>query len=1515
MQKPKRWHLFLILAVIFLTIYNILPTVFYYSKPLSKEVAPKQAEKISKSIAKRVNSLENESVKWLHSYCKLLKIKPLSIKVVNNTPDQININFTKVADAAKIRKYIPRAGALIPFMPAQLSLSPRDNSSNKEVIIQRQIPIRFNENELKNYFQYTTKITKDNKLAPFYQEILFDRVTQMALAIGGVSENSIFVSSIIEDQNNQASNDLIYTLANEINEFHGIFKNQNSILNRYYASFSQILINNKQGSINSLISEFSKARDQIKVEKINIAEEEKKAKEQESFIENNTWQRKELLDKKEIALITAENILKNNVSKFANGQIPWEYKSTISALNEEYRKESSNDSVLSLDVDNKNTFIKEITIDWMNDKVSFFMHDDVLNYLSKTSAENKHLVEQMIINEIAKISKKTEEKISVQGQAYVVNLNALTNSKSVLTLKLTEIAKVQANQIKTTLEKDWNPSHPEMQKDNFPIYDYETYLSLPSSQKQLCLVIFIPAIHSSVAPVGMHDNSIYVIAKGLERIMQKYQTHSNSEMGQTLLDDFKNLNALLRQYGFLGFSGSSLKLQSEFSNDFIFENSNYYQSILKASRENFQTNGSKKFATLEFTNLEQRILTENQIDNSIQEDLLKWKDDYNTQKVSLNSENKFDVPAPTKNPLLSNLLLSSKKYFRGDDRKILHWGLDLSGGKTVQIELRDKSNKIVSNEADLKQGVNELYNRVNKMGVSEVTIRTQGSNIVLDFPGSQGLSASELVKASTMYFNIVNEKFTPHNRDLSDHINKFLQDIWNEALVTNRKDIDSINLIAWKHLYGDSLSGDIVKPRTEAAKILYDNGLRFSSPFDGQISSVFNDSLSKIAIFRGSDYKNWQGQTHPLIIVFNNYALEGSNLTNIRSSYDPSRGNYLSFEITGSAKNNEGMKINPREDLYAWSSKFSQEKITGTHLERYGNGQGWRMAVILNGSIISSPALRVPLRESAMIEGSFSLREINQLVSDLKAGSLTFTPKILSEKNVSPELGHQEKVKGIAATIVSLLLVVSAMVSYYRFAGIVASIAVLFNLIIMWATLQNMQATLTLAGIAGVILTVGMAVDANVLVFERIKEEFAISKRLTSALHTGYKKAFTAILDSNVTTIIAALILLHFDAGPIKGFAVTLIIGIISSMFSSLFMTRFFFSKWVQNPKHKELKMSNLIKSTTFNFLSKAKYVITFSAIIIVAGIVTFSLNPKNIFGLDFTGGFTISLEVEPIEGNNYRQLVEQALVKKGAAAQDFQTRELNPSNHLKIMLGTIMEKEGHPFYNMPIEVDNVGTYKYESNPRINWIVKALEESNIKMSPKTLKTLDSNWTAMSGQMSDSMRNNAIIGLSLALLCILIYITIRFEFKFAFSAMLCLIHDVIISLATIALLNALKLPIQIDLHTIAALMTIIGYSLNDTIIIFDRIREDLKQKRKSTYRDIVNEALNTTLSRTTITSLTTLLALTALVALGGSTIFSFALVMTIGVIFGTLSSLFIASPLMLFFHKYELKKQQKISAKQ
>lgn len=1513
MEKQKRWQLYLILAVIVLTLYNIFPTIIYYSKPLKSPVDQKMAENVAEGIVTRVDSLEEQSQDWLRSFSKLLGIKPVSIELKKDDPGLYEVVFANPQDADIFKRFLPRAGAMIPFVPAQLNLYPEAQSDATKVLVSRQIDIHLDSKEINKLFHFSYKQEPNGSIAPLYRDIVYDRATQLALGFGGPSSTAMQLAAIAENKTDPQYDSLVLSVAKELLDVENTFGKNSPIAKRYYATFAQNTTPASESLIQTYIGRAEALKTSLTAQK-EALEAEQKAN--TGLTDSSKEQRIVLLEKQRQALESAVSLLQKNAAQFKSPAAPFTEDTVKAALEKSASVIDLNDKLQVLNLGNRNPFVQALVIDWRNDKIAlkFYPDVDIIRFSeekSETSNFVKDKLNQYLINNIARVSQLSDEKISPDDDGFAIVLNKLTNTQSVLTLDLGYLAGKESDKLANQLQSLWQPKQSDLAPAAYPVMTYEQYKNLKSEDQKLGLVVYAPAIYEEAPPAGFRKGSIYVIARSLDSIKQKYHQTASGTGDKQILDDIAQLQNILQQRGYIGYPGSSFGIDPAYRKDYIFELDDYYSNLLKASREDFQVQGSKRYAVLDFTDVEQRILALNKIDDSMQEDLLKWKEAYSVAQVDINATSKYLVPAPTENPYWENFKLSLVKYFRGDDRKILKWGLDLSGGKTVRIGLRDHNNHEVTNPDDLRQAVNELYTRINNMGVSERTIHIEGNNIVLDFPGSQNISASDLVKASAMYFHIVNEKFAPNNPALRDSVSQFLQEVWNEAVVTNRKDMESINMIAYQHLGGDATMQEMqMHPRSDAAKILYDNGLRLANPKTASVSSAYNDTLSSVGMMRGDDFAEWDGQPNPLIIIFHNYALEGSSLTNIQVGYDPSQGNTLSFGVKSSYDSADKAGGSPRDDFYAWTSQFAEDKITGTLKEEYSQGHGWRMAVVLNGTIITKPSLRSSLRDGGSISGRFSQREVSQLAADLKAGSLSFTPRILSEENVSPELGQEERKQGIVAALVALVLVVVAMVGYYHFAGIVASCAVLFNILIMWGVLQNLGAALTLPGIAGIVLTIGMAVDANVLVFERIREEFSASGRIASAIQAGYRKAFSAIVDSNITTIIAAIILIQFDSGPIKGFAVTLIIGIISSMFTALFMTRYFFAGWVQNPEHKSLTMSQFIGRTKFDFLGQWKKALVISLILMVIGTYFFVAQRKTLFGMDFTGGYSLNVElVQNPEISSYRMKAINALLDHGATSNDVQVRELSMPNHLRIQLAMGIEEKGHPFYQMPERVEGKSPYEYQHNPRITWVVNALKDAGLEVLPSQLEHLDDSWTVISGQLSDAMRNNALIGLTIALLCILLYITIRFEFKFAIAAVIGLIHDVIITVGILAFFHKLGLPVQIDLQVIGAIMTIIGYSLNDTIIVFDRIREDLHIMRKMKFHDIINHALNVTLSRTIMTSGTTLLVLLALVLLGGKSIFAFSLVMTIGVIVGTASSLFIAAPVLLYFHNREEQKEE------
>ncbi len=1494
MEKLKRWHLALIVAVVVLTVYNVLPTIIYYSKPLSKPIDQKQALAVASQSFKRVNQLQDDSVNWVHSFSKNLGIKPKSVKVVDDNPQLIEVALHNSEQAKVFKSYLPRAGSLVSFVPSQLSLAPVVHDTPNTVFVERKIGFVANPNEIEKFISFVPKKTND-QISPDYRDLIHDRCAQLALGLAGSTPEAELIAALPQVDSNTSLDVELLELAQNIVIYPKYFGEDSLITKRYLQRLSQVRSWSEKSTSNLL-----KAFHKLAV---------KQASDIES-LKTNEIEKKEVLSRGRETILQALQILERQQGKL---------KSSSAPLSIEDIHQKLKDQPLVV-LGNNNPFIHSIRIDWEKETLFLSLHPDLVQLqTSLTQDENmqvqKERLKQLIINEIAYISQASNEEITPrETNGFEVQLEHLTNSTGMLKLDLAYIAQNEVQKLKDKISKYWNPQSPEFANNAFPVWDTETYRSLDPSEKKFGLLLYAPVADQQKTPKGFDNSSIYVIAKGLHPIIQKYQQWANLEEAEVFKEEFVALQNIFRQNGYqFSYPADAPKFDLSFQGDFIFENPSYYSDVLAATREDFTVSGSKRYATLEFTNTEQRLATLNRIEGEVHEELLKWKDDYQAAKVDIfDKQAIFFIPPPTKNIYLNNLKLSVKEYFRGDHRKVLKWGLDLSGGKSILIGLKDLNNRPITSKEDLAEGANELTQRVNKMGLSEVDIRVEGNNIALDFPSSQGLSATELIKGSTMSFHVVNEKFASKNSPFYAPMQKFLQEVWNEAVITHQKDAESIQSIAWRHL-GGSLDSTTLSPRSEHAKELVKNGFMLPSPKEMQRGFDAENTVSSIGVYRGQDYTQWQGQTHPLIPLFNDHALEGSDLDNIRTSYDAAQGNTLTFNVKNTSKTSG--KENPRNVIHAWTSKYAKERVMGTSKEQYTPSRGWRLAIVLNGQIINDPMLNQPLRDNIQVTGGFTQHEVNRLASDLKAGSLSFTPQILSEENVSADLGHAERVQGIVAMLVALTLVVVLMVSYYRFSGLVASVAVLFNLLVMWGTLQNLQATLTLSGIAGIILTVGMAVDANVLVFERIREELKHTKQLGAAIAVGYQKAFSAIFDSNITTIIAAIILLSFDAGPIKGLAITLTIGIASSMFTALFMTRVFFTQWLKKTQQKTLKMANWFHVRAFDFLRYARPVAILSIFTILIGGTLVIQQRKSIVGMDFTGGYSVSLQLEEKAGTNYREKVSSALQNAGAKLSDFQVRELNSPQALRVQLSSSLEEKGRPFFGMPLERGLAGSSNtWQNNPRLDWVVLALQAENLEINAKSLSALDKNWSNMSGQLSKTTRNNAFIGLSLAMLFILIYISFRYEIKYALSAILCVLHDVLITLALIGILHLMKVPVQINMQIIAALMTIIGYSLNDTIIVFDRIREEKRLLPNLSFAKIINHSLSVTLNRTLMTSLTTFVVLFALVTLGGSKIFDFSLVMSLGVILGTLSSLFIAPLLLSYFHKKETQATPYVSHK-
>jgi SecD/SecF fusion protein len=461
--------------------------------------------------------------------------------------------------------------------------------------------------------------------------------------------------------------------------------------------------------------------------------------------------------------------------------------------------------------------------------------------------------------------------------------------------------------------------------------------------------------------------------------------------------------------------------------------------------------------------------------------------------------------------------------------------------------------------------------------------------------------------------------------------------------------------------------------------------------------------------------------------------------------------------------------------------------------------------------------------------------------------------------------------------LIGLLGVAIFMIVYYRLAGIIANVALLLNVLLIMSVLACLGATLTMPGIAGIILTIGMAVDANVLIFERIREELRKGKTIRAAIETGYSRAFLTIIDANVTTLIAALVLFQFGTGPVKGFAVTLSIGLFASVFTAVVVTRLVFDLLTKKRTFRTLTMMSLVRDTAFKFIAIRRYAYAASITAIVLGMVFLVVRGKETFGIDFVPGNIVQIS---FSGDVTTGQVREALSASGIGNAMIQSVE----GTRDILIRSIEAANGGA------QSESDGGQAADTR-----IVEALR-SDASLPPFTVEKEEFVGPAVGKRLA----KDAVWAMSIAVIGVIIYISFRFEFKFALAAVIADFHDVVVTVGAFALPFFVRR--EISLPVVAALLTILGYSLNDTIVIFDRIRENLRLLRGKNYADIIDISINQTLSRTFLTALTTLITVVSLYVLGGAVIRDFAFAMLVGVIVGTYSTVFVASPLLVAWHR-------------
>jgi SecD/SecF fusion protein len=550
--------------------------------------------------------------------------------------------------------------------------------------------------------------------------------------------------------------------------------------------------------------------------------------------------------------------------------------------------------------------------------------------------------------------------------------------------------------------------------------------------------------------------------------------------------------------------------------------------------------------------------------------------------------------------------------------------------------------------------------------------------------------------------------------------------------------------------------------------------------------------------------------------------------------------------------------FNKPEILFVFDSDgaLAFERVTTENVGRF-------LAIILDGELYSAPRIKGPIAGgSGSITGDFTEDEARNLASVLE-NPLEAPVHVISETKVDPSLGKDTIRSGIWASLYGTLAVAIFMAAFYLVGGLIANFALMLNIIITLGVLCAFKGTLTLPGIAGALLSIGMAVDANVLIFERIREELAKGKSLRGALAAGYSRAFATIFDSHVTTLISSIILYKMGTGTIKGFGATLTIGVAASLFTAVVVTRLVFDALISLGWMKSLKMMNLVKVSNVDFMRHTKVAAIVSGILIVVGVGYGFSRGKHMVGFEFLGGDNLTI--------SFAQKVDQGDLEKAVKAVtaesliQYQRDLAGTGERLRVTVGfTLGDK----------------------------VMDALKTSFPQAQFKLVGT-----ERVGPTMGEEIMRSAVVAVLLSLLGILVYVAFRYQVSFAIGAIVAVIHDVLITVGIYALVGR-----ELNSTMIAALLTIVGYSINDKIVILDRIREDLKLGVRGTFRDLINLALNQTLGRTLITGGSVILATLSLLIFGGGAINDFAFTFLVGILTGTYSSIYIATAVVLWWHK-------------
>lgn len=782
-------------------------------------------------------------------------------------------------------------------------------------------------------------------------------------------------------------------------------------------------------------------------------------------------------------------------------------------------------------------------------------------------------------------------------------------------------------------------------------------------------------------------------------------------------------------------------------------------------------------------------------------------------------------------------------------QKSINLGLDLQGGIHLVLEV-DPSKLSEDERSDVVERAKEVItNRIDQFGVAEPIIHREGEwRIVVELPGVQDIQrAKDLIgERARLEFKIL--KPVLERTALLDKIDAYLASTSSDSSQSGGAISDIFgtsdetpslrNYILQNQGGGDWLVAS--ENQKTVTAILAES--QYLIPSDGEF--IWGSKLELMA--DGNSYRR-------LYFTRKKVEMTGEIVKDAKvtrgQSFENANQPIINFTTT-----DDGVRI------------FST--VTGSHVDE-------RMAIVLDNRVYSAPTIQVKIRDGrSIITGSSSIEEAKDLAIVLRSGSLPVDVNIVEDRTVGPSLGRDSVEQGRTAALIGLAVVMVFMIFFYGLSGIIADIALTLNLVFVMSILAGFGGTLTLPGIAGIILTIGMAVDANVLIFERIREELDSGKTVRAAVETGYERAFLTIVDANLTTVITAIVLYQFGTGPIKGFALTLMVGIISSMFTALFVTRTIFNLILSRPDTSSISIGKLriFRNPKFNILGLRKYAFGLSVLLILVGLGSTVTKGGYNLGIDFKGGTLLELHFSPaVPVGDIRDAL--ASVDVGERALDLRNSEIKEFGTPNDIL-------------IRVEEEAEGTAVADG---IRNTLKSRFSSSVPAESEWLRRQE----AVGPKIGEELKNDAVSAILVSILLIVVYVWFRFKrIQYGIAAVVALVHDVLITLGVFSLLN-----MEISLAIVASLLTIVGYSLNDTIVVFDRVREDLKLYRRETFGEILNRSVNECLNRTFLTSGTTLFVVIGLLVLGGEVIHDFSFALLIGVIIGTYSSSFVATPVI------------------